>query len=131
MDLAIELAKTSTMDSHHATYIYNPKCKNPIVTCGVNEHVHHQEDRRIFSIHSEMRALANLIAIRGHNEQFFSNCIAFVARVGTEKSGFPVKYSKPCLKCQKLLRKMGIKRVFYTVDEDTICELKTWDLVDT
>lgn len=131
MEYAIQLAKSSTMDSMHGCVILstNPKIKDPIVAQGFNTHVHHQEHRRVFSIHAEMRALSDLIAIRGHNMQFFNNCIAFVARVGSENAGYPVRMSKPCLKCQKLLRKMGIKRVFYTVDENTICELKTWDLV--
>jgi deoxycytidylate deaminase len=129
MDEAIELAKTSTMESMHAAVIVstNPKLRNPIVSTGVNEHVKHLEHRKVFSIHAEMKALSNLIAIRGHNDQFFNNLCVLVARVGPETQGYPVRMSKPCLKCQKLLKKMGIRRIFYTVDENTICELLSWD----
>jgi deoxycytidylate deaminase len=128
MQHAIELAKKSTMEMKHGCVIVNTKCRDKqIVATGINEHVLNCEERNVFSIHSEMKALANLIGIRGHNEKYLENCTAFVARVGSERLGYQVKMSRPCIKCQKLLKKMGIKRIFYTIDENSVAELKEWD----
>lgn len=125
LDVAIGLAKTSQMESMHGCVIVNDKVArgNPIIATGVNTHIFNQEERGVFSRHAEMSALANLIAIKGHNSKFFSQCTAYVARVGSPSLGYPVRMSKPCEKCQRLLRKLGIERIVYTYDKDTICTL--------
>lgn len=118
MNEAIELAKGSTMESRHGCIVINEKCKDrPIVARGINEHIFNLEDRKVFSRHAENSAIAELIGMKGHNSKFFDNCIAFVARVGARDD---VRFSKPCRKCQKLLRKVGIKKIFYTYDADTV-----------
>lgn len=122
---AIELANTSTMEKKHGCVIINPRFKDrPIVARGVNQHVYNLEDRNVFSRHAEMSAIATLIAIKGHNSIFFENCIAFVARVGTSRKEPEVKMSKPCPNCQRLFKKMGINKIYYTFDDDTVCSLK-------
>lgn len=121
---AIELAKTSHMESMHGCVIVNERSKvSPIIASGVNAHVQHQERRGVFSRHAEMSALANLIAIKGHNARFFSECTAYIARVGPKSIGHPVRMSRPCEKCQKLLRKLGIEKIVYTIDNDTMCTI--------
>lgn len=119
---AIDVAKTSQMESMHGCVIVNEKARgDPIIAVGVNQHIFNQEDRGVFSRHAEMSALANLIAIKGHNDKFFSQCTAYIARVGPVSIGHPIRMSKPCERCQKLLRKVGIERIVYTYDEDYIC----------
>ena len=126
---AIELAKRSTMEQRHATVIINPKCRdNPIVATGVNEHLHNQENRDVFSIHSEQMAISSLLALKRYQPHFMKNCIAFVARVGPQSLGYPVRFSKPCPMCEQLLLKVGIRRVFYTVDDDHMAELIVHDM---
>jgi tRNA(Arg) A34 adenosine deaminase TadA len=123
MQEAIKLATTSTMEMKHGCVIVNVRAKDgkPIVARGVNQHVLNLEDRRVFSRHAEMSAVASLIAIKGHNSSFFDKCVAFVARVGPSSTGNDVRMSKPCADCQRLLKKMGISKVYYTYDSRTVC----------
>lgn len=121
---AIDVAKTSQMESMHGCIIVNEKTRgDPIIVSGINAHVFNQEDRGVFSRHAEMSALANLIAIKGHNGKFFSECTAYIARVGPASKGHPVRMSKPCEKCQKLLIKVGIERIVYTCDDEMMCTI--------
>jgi len=125
MNAAIELAKQSTMEQRHGAIVVNEKCRDrPIVARGINEHVFNMEDRKVFSRHAEMSCVASLIAMKGHNSRFFDNCTVFVARVGARDE---VRFSKPCKKCQRLLQKIGIKKIYYTYDENTVCTLEEWD----
>lgn len=125
MQEAIELAKSSTMEKKHGCIIIHAKNKDrPIVARGINQHVYNMENRHVFSRHAEMSAIASLIAIKGHNSNFFGKCIAFVARVGTARREPDVKMSKPCPGCQKLFQKMGITKIYYTFDDTTVCSLK-------
>ena len=123
MEIAIEHAKRSTMESKHGCVIINSKAQNKLVAASCNEHIANQEDRSVFSIHAEVNALAQLLRIKSHNNTFFEHCVAFVARVGPPSSNFKVRMSKPCQNCQKMLRKLGIRKVFYTIDEHNIQEL--------
>ena len=124
MQEAIELAKSSTMEKKHGCVIINVKNKDrPIVARGVNQHVYNLEDRHVFSRHAEMSAIASLIAIKGHNSSFFDHCIAFVARVGTSMNP-DVRMSKPCHHCQRLFLKMGVSKIYYTFDDNTVCSMK-------
>lgn len=125
MEEAIQLAKRSTMESKHGCVIINPKNRDKwVVASGINEHVQNQEDRNVYSIHAEVNALAQLLRIKSHNHTYFDDCIALVARVGPKSSNYKVRMSKPCANCERTLRKMGIKRVFYTIDENTMCEMR-------
>ena len=125
MRQAIELAKRSVMEQKHGCVVIH---NNEVVAQGVNEHIYNQEDRNVFSIHSEQSALSCLLAMKNHNHNFIKNCVVFVARVGPVSKGYPIRLSKPCKRCQTLLHKVGIRRVFYTVDDHTMQELTTWDL---
>lgn len=117
---ALELAKTSQMESMHGCIIAH---KNNAIANGINAHIYNQENRGVFSRHAEMSALANLIAIKGHNAKFLSECVVYVARVGPESIGFPPRMSKPCDKCLKLLQKVGIKKFVFTYNDDLICTI--------
>ena len=130
MQQAIELAKRSTMEMKHGCVIVNNKygCNSSVVATGINQHLFNQEERNVFSIHSEQMALSSLLALRSHNRSFMNNCIAFVARVGAPSQGYPVRMSKPCYKCQQLLFKLGVKKVFYTIDDRHMVQLTQWDL---
>lgn len=61
-----------------------------------------------YSVHAEVAALRGL----GHSVK---NGIMYVARV--DKKGEP-KMSKPCAKCQEALKKAGVRKVVYTIDDE-------------
>lgn len=75
-----------------------------LITLGKNLHRSHPENS-CYTMHAEFDSLKRL---RGHDT---SNIIMFVARLTrTDK----VSLAKPCDECQKVIRKYGIKKVYYT-----------------
>lgn len=62
-----------------------------------------------FSIHAEYAA------IRAVRKSDLQGASIYIARVS--KNGEPVM-SKPCVKCQKMLKKYGVKKVYYTIDNE-------------
>jgi pyrimidine deaminase RibD-like protein len=117
MDAAISLARTSTMESRHGCVIVNEKRKDgPIVARGVNRHVDGGASHGVFSIHAEAAAAAGLLAIKAHDRRFFRGSTAYVARVGGE-GGATCRFSKPCPECQRLLRKLGVRKLYFTFDD--------------
>lgn len=63
------------------------------------------------TFHAEERAIRNAQALVGDD---LSGMVLYVAR--SYKNGKPAM-SKPCVKCDKLIRDAGIKKVIYTVGE--------------
>jgi hypothetical protein len=119
MDAAISLARTSTMESRHGCVIVNQRRKGgPILARGVNRHVGgaSRAGRGVFSIHAEAAAAAGLLAIKAHDRRFFEKSTAYVARVGGE-GGATCRFSKPCPECQRLLRKLGVRTLYFTFDD--------------
>lgn len=63
---------------------------------------------RNMSIHAEIDALSKL------KKRDLSTCSMYVVRIGTDKMGNPLKYSRPCEKCTEAIYKYGIGKVFYS-----------------
>lgn len=70
-----------------------------------NVHLYHK-----FSIHAEVDAISKL----KHNKKTLLSCDLYVVRIGKESMGMPLKYSKPCDGCEKLIKKCGIRKIYYS-----------------
>ena len=107
VDDAFEAAKKSTMLQRHGCVIVR---KNKIVSTGINTVV----DSCSFSIHAEVDAINKAKKVLTKSE--FKNCKIFVVRIGQDSMNNPLKYSKPCPSCMKLINNIGIKQIFYTTN---------------
>lgn len=67
-----------------------------------------------WSVHAEVAALLQL---RKQPRKFFRNCVMYVVRVGTESMDYPLKLSKPCEACEALINAVGIRRVYYSTND--------------
>lgn len=86
-------------------------------TFGLNEYCHYYAHREITSTHAEINAI-----FRARRKTDLTGTKMYVARItkpnhdiGTESS---VGLAKPCEMCEELIRRYGIKRVFYTIDPE-------------
>jgi deoxycytidylate deaminase len=82
-----------------------------IVAEGFNHHTNHFE--HTFTIHAEVDALIKLKRIKN-----ITGCELYVVRIGTDNMGNPLKYSKPCVNCTKAILKAGIKKVYFSTDDE-------------
>jgi len=67
-----------------------------------------------WSVHAEVAALLQL---RKQPRRFFRDCVMYVVRVGTESMDYPLKLSKPCEACEALITAVGIRRVYYSTND--------------
>lgn len=107
---AAAVAARSSMNHRHGCVIVNKA--GEVVSEGFNNtfvHMYHK-----FSTHAEVACLSKM----KHNKKVLSECEMYVVRIGTEGMGNPLKYSKPCTGCTKAIIKSGIKRVYYSTNED-------------
>lgn len=110
LQCAAKVATKSTMEHKHGAVIVHD---NIIIASGFNyvyEHMYH-----IRSIHAEVDAL---LKVKSRGKHFLSEAEMYVVRIGTSKMMCPLKYSKPCSGCQKAIHKYGIKRVFYSTNDE-------------
>lgn len=66
------------------------------------------------SIHAEVHALSRYKIVR----KMYPNCALYVVRVGTERMGYPLKFSKPCHRCSEAIMTSGIRQVYYSTSKD-------------
>lgn len=90
--------------------------KNKVITTGFNDTIrtHPKTPDPYQTLHAEISA------VLGVPKHKLKGCTAYVYR--ETKDGNPAN-SKPCETCEEVLRKMGIKRVYYT-DSDGYKEFK-------
>lgn len=74
------------------------------VSNGINAH----------SIHAEVHALTKYRPLRKQ----YPNCTMYVVRIGTERMGNPLKYSRPCAKCSEHIEDSDIRRVYYSTSDE-------------
>lgn len=67
------------------------------------------------STHAEVAAIAKLLRARRASD--LDGCIIYVARIG--RNGL-CRLAKPCGNCQELISAVGIKRVVYSIDNNTV-----------
>lgn len=68
-----------------------------------------------FSVHAEADALSK---IKHLGKQFLSQCDMIVVRVGPMTLEYTTKLSMPCPACRCKIEQMGIRKVYYTTNED-------------
>ena len=77
-------------------------------------HIPNNENRKHWSLHAEMHALA-----RGRNHRTLSGSVCWIAAVSRKSGKFTV--AKPCLDCAIALNAAGVEYVCYTTpDTNTV-----------
>lgn len=116
LNRAMNVAQRSTCHQHkHGCVIVK---NNEIIAEGFNHtntHLYHK-----FSIHAEVDALSKL----PHNKKYLSDCEMYVVRINskfTNSSKNWLKFSRPCEGCSKAIHKSGLKKVYYSINEDYVC----------
>lgn len=103
---AMQLALKSTCTHHRHGCVITKD--GEIVAEGYNHHYEHFHHK--MTIHAEVDALSKL----KYNRKVFPSCEMYVVRIGTDRMGNPLKYSRPCTDCSKAILKAGIRRVYYS-----------------
>jgi dCMP deaminase len=91
-----------------------------VIADGFNHHVNHYE--HTFTIHAEVDALTKVKKLKN----ILSECELYVVRIGTDLMGNPLKYSRPCVNCTKAILKAGIKKVYFSTDDEFNNIFKNW-----
>jgi tRNA(Arg) A34 adenosine deaminase TadA len=97
-------------------------CRGLIVGRGFNVYTHGAmgNDRR-FSVHAEVRAL---LAASWLPRLLREECDLYVVRIGTDHMQRPYKLSRPCANCECMIEAFGIRRVYFTTNDEFDIALK-------
>jgi|TARA_Y100000389_G_scaffold200323_1_gene240484 deoxycytidylate deaminase len=107
-DYAAEIAKKSTMNQKHGCIIVYKKM---IIASGCNKMpLSHKE-----SIHAEVNAINKAKQLNYDLRE----CDLYIVRIGSTQQDYPLKYSKPCVKCANYILQNKIKKAYYSLDETT------------
>ena len=96
-----EAEKSSLTMKHGCVIVRNKK----IISKGYNKYDLHNQFKMYYSTHAEIDAISK------SKSKFFKNCTMYVIRVRSDGS---LTDSKPCPICQKVLKKKGILKIFYS-----------------
>jgi len=98
---AVNVAANSEHQSfkHGAVLVKNGK----ILSEGVNRYTTEAHGQRVHSIHAEENAL------RGNKKEAIGSTM-YIARIAS----YGPAMSKPCFRCQMLLKNAGVRKVIYT-----------------
>lgn len=118
MDLAIEEAHRSDHNFKHGAVVVK---KGKIIQSGRNQYcslqrIRHFQSNRIWSIHAEMNVLAGL------PKKVTKGADIYIVRV---RSDGQLSNSKPCKVCAALIQNAGIRRIFYSVDNNVFASTST------
>ena len=111
-EIAANIAKNSNMfQKHGAVIVY----KKNIIASGYNSYSYNS--RTNFSMHAEIVAINNVI--KNYGKDVLQESKLYIVRIAPEsKSKNLLKYSKPCLNCQKYINKFNIKKTYYSTNYD-------------
>tara|TARA_B110000259_G_scaffold175579_1_gene210926 strand:- start:2008 stop:2634 length:627 start_codon:yes stop_codon:yes gene_type:complete len=114
---AANYAKHSNLTHKHGCIIlYNDK----IISWGHNKK---HPSLKNYSIHAEIDAI-NRLNRKYKNKKTISNCSLYVVRI---RNGLndkdSLKMSKPCINCGNKINKIGIRKIYYSVDSDYVNDL--------
>jgi deoxycytidylate deaminase len=104
MDKAAAVAFRSNMAHRHGCIIV---LNGEIIARGFNHTGHHL--CHMFSYHSEVDALRKI-----KRNVDLSGAEMYVVRIGTERMGNPLKFSRPCSGCTEAILKAGVGKVYYS-----------------
>lgn len=108
LNQALRIAENSECRQRHgAVLTQGGRVLGIGVNVNKNDPVYSGEDQLAFSVHAEEAA------IRSWGGASLKGATIYVARLG--RRGVPLN-SKPCAKCQELLKTAGVRRVVYTVE---------------
>lgn len=103
---AAQLAFRSNLTQRHGCVIVN-SLTDEIISTGYNHTYIHMCHR--LSCHAEYDALRKV-----KKDVNMANVEMYVVRIGPESLGNPLKLSKPCTYCTKMIQKANIGRIFYS-----------------
>jgi tRNA(Arg) A34 adenosine deaminase TadA len=103
-DKLITLANKSTMQHKHAAILYR---NGDIIGSGFNYQVDYMSHQ--YSCHAEVAAIQNC---NKKDKKNLSDATLIVIRIGKDNEP---RLSKPCCNCQQMIKKHGIKKIFYSV----------------
>jgi deoxycytidylate deaminase len=110
-DIAANVAKKSTMNQKHGCVIV---LKNKIVSTACNTKIPAHKE----SIHAEVNAI---IKLKNKRMQYLlPECELYVVRIGKSSMQYPLKYSKPCINCEKYIQSNRIRAAYYSVNDENI-----------
>lgn len=112
LDKAAYYAKNSNLNHKHGCIIIYDK---EIISTGYNKK---NNSFTNYSIHAEVDAINNLNK-KYKNKKIMNNSSLYVVRIRNGLNDC-LKMSKPCLNCAKKIMKLGIKNVYYSVDNNYI-----------
>lgn len=107
LSLAMKVAETSDVENRHGAVVVK---NGRVLSLGVNKWRNrglYQPNlfENILTVHAEVDALSRVVDAEG--------VTVYVARMGDD--GMP-RFSRPCQHCMLVLKKLGIKKVVYTLD---------------
>jgi|APGre2960657468_1045069.scaffolds.fasta_scaffold01539_8 deoxycytidylate deaminase len=114
VERAMQEAMKSTMDQKLGSVVVYG---NEIISIGYNKHCNTME--HLWSYHAEVSAL---MPLRKLPKRQLKECEMYVVRIGPPSSLCSVRMSKPCDRCAKIINEMGIRRVFYTTNDEIMIE---------
>jgi len=104
------IARKSGMNHRHGAVVVR---NGEIVAEGYNYEV--PDYKTTFSVHAEADALSK---IKHLGKQFLSQCDMIVVRVGPTTLEHTTKLSMPCPMCRSKIEQLGIRKVYYTTNDD-------------
>lgn len=106
---ATRIAETSTCNFQHAAIIVK---SNSVISVGVNRN---KTDPRLLGFENFRKSSvhAEIAAIKGSHGANLKGATIYVARVNRKGEQM---MSKPCSDCQIELERVGIKKVYYTIE---------------
>lgn len=107
--LSYELRDSCDSDKHHLSFIVR---KNKILSIGWNSSKQTHTISKIYGypfigVHSEVRAILNY----ENWQSDLKKCTLINVRINNNDE---ISMSKPCPHCEKLIEKIGFKRVYFT-----------------
>lgn len=120
INVALEESKKSTLyHKHGACLVY----KNKIISTGYNFAIHNGPN---YTIHAEVSAILEFLKNgprKRLNKNILKDCILYVVRVGKESMNYPLKISRPCNNCYNFMKKYGIKKVYWSMNDEVFDDI--------
>ena len=106
--------KSCMTQKHGCVIVYNNK---EIIAQGINQHECNMKN--VDSIHAEVNAINQLRKIMNTKDKtFIQKCKLYVVRIGSKSMNYPLKQSKPCEHCTKVILRVGIPFVYYSTQDE-------------
>ena len=106
--MARRMAMNSDMRQKHGCIVV---CKGEVISYGWNRFAN-AEMSCTDSFHAEVDAVCRL---RKSKTKFpVSDCELYIVRIGREDMGCPLKNSKPCSNCRKVICNAGIGKIYFS-----------------